>query len=68
MDQPQPKLGSQLFTVRLWLTDIGYGQVEWRGEVRHILSGETDYFRDWSTLTAHLQKPFIRERSILMSN
>ena len=45
--QPQR---SHLFTVRLWLEDLGHGRVEWRGQVQHVLSGETRYFRDWATL------------------
>ena len=68
MDQTQPKPHSQLFTVRLWSEDIGQGQIEWRGEVRHVLSGETTYFRDWSMLAAQLQQLYKLQRSGLMSN
>lgn len=46
--QPPPR--SHLFTVRLWREDLGDGRVEWRGQVQHVLSGETRYFRDWATL------------------
>jgi hypothetical protein len=45
---------SRLFTVRLWREDLGDGQVEWRGEVHHVESGETRYFRDWSVLVQFL--------------
>jgi hypothetical protein len=45
---------SQLFTVRLWLEDLGDGRGEWRGQVQHALSRETCYFRDWPTLAAFL--------------
>jgi len=41
---------SHLFTVRLWREDLGHGRLEWRGQVQHVLSGETRYFRDWATL------------------
>ncbi len=41
---------SYLFTVRLWSEALGEGQAEWRGQVRYVTSGETRYFRDWSTL------------------
>lgn len=47
---------SQLFTVRLWLEDLGEGRSEWRGRVEHVLSGQTRYFRDWATLIAALQE------------
>lgn len=46
---------SHLFTVRLWLEDLGDGRVEWRGQVQNVLSGEVRYFRDWPTLSALLQ-------------
>jgi hypothetical protein len=45
---------SQLFTVRLWTEELGAGRTEWRGQVRHVLSGETHYFRDWLALIAWL--------------
>jgi hypothetical protein len=41
--------GSQLFTVRLWVEDMGEG-TEHRGLVRHVLSGATWHFRDWEDL------------------
>ncbi len=47
---------SLLFTVRVWLEDLGEGRTEWRGKVQHTLSGEARYFRDWSTLIAHIQE------------
>lgn len=47
---------SHLFTVRLWLEDLGHGQSEWRGQVQHVLSGESRYFRDWPSLLAFLQE------------
>ena len=41
---------TQLFTVRLWREDLGEGRSEWRGQVQHVSSGETRYFRDWQML------------------
>jgi quercetin dioxygenase-like cupin family protein len=49
MDKTLPP-HSQLFTVRLWREDLGDGQGEWRGKVRHVMKDELCYFRDWSTL------------------
>ncbi len=54
MDKNQSRSYSQLFTVRLWVEELGNGQTEWRGQVQHVLSGEKRYFRDWSTLMAFL--------------
>jgi hypothetical protein len=45
---------SHLFSMRLWPEEMDDGQIEWRGQVQHVLSGETHYFRDWSTLVGHL--------------
>jgi hypothetical protein len=50
MDKPLPPRRSQLFTVRLWREDLGDGQEEWRGNVRHVMKDELCYFRDWPTL------------------
>jgi hypothetical protein len=45
-----------LFSVRVWLEELGEGRSEWRGKVQHVLSGEARYFRDWATLIAALQE------------
>lgn len=55
MDQDQPYHPSHLFTVRLWPEEVDAGQIEWRGEIRHVMSGDARYFRDWPTLVSHLQ-------------
>jgi len=54
VDTSQQQHPSHLFTVRLWLEDLGDGLAEWRGQVQHVLSGETHYFRQWETLLALL--------------
>ncbi len=46
--------GSHLFTVRLWAEEVSAGQIEWRGKVQHVLSGDVRYVRDWSTLVTLL--------------
>lgn len=45
---------SYLFMVRVWLEDLGNGKAEWRGQVKHVMSGEVRYFRDWATLIKHI--------------
>jgi hypothetical protein len=54
MNQRHPT--THLFTVRIWEEDLGGGQIEWRGGLRHVLSGDTRYFRDWPALVAHLRE------------
>lgn len=46
---------TELFNVRLWQEAIDETTVEVRGQVQHLLSGETHYFRDWATLVAQLE-------------
>ena len=46
---------SCLFTVRLWVEEFDR-QLEWRGQIQLVSSGETHYFRDWQTLVAHLTR------------
>jgi hypothetical protein len=48
----RPPRRSHLFTLRLWAEDMGDGQTEWRGEVQHVPSGETRFFRNWPSLLA----------------
>lgn len=45
---------SHLFTLRLWQEDLGADQNDWRGRLKHVLSGDTHHFRDWSTLVDSL--------------
>ena len=54
MDTSRQQYQSHLFTVRLWAEDLGDGRAEWRGQVQHVLSGETRYFREWPALIAWL--------------
>ena len=51
----QPR--SHLFTVRLWVEELGNGKSDWRGKVQHVTSGEVRYFREWPTLIAFLLMP-----------
>ena len=51
-DQPHPR--THLFTLRLWVELSGDDQREVRMQVRHVLSGETRYFRAWSEVVAFL--------------
>ena len=49
-----PWTRSQLFTVRLWYELVDTGRWEVRMQVKHILTGETRYFREWSLLAIYL--------------
>jgi hypothetical protein len=50
----QPR--SHLFTMRLWIEELGHGQREVRMQIRHVLSGETRYFREWTHLAEYLER------------
>ena len=47
--------------VRVWLEDLGNGKAEWRGKVKHVLSGEVRYFREWKTLLAFLREALMKD-------
>ena len=55
-----PKLAAQhrsaLFTVRLWQEDLGKGPGEVRMQVKHVLSSEIYYFREWAELVEYLER------------
>ena len=50
---------SQLFSLRLWREPAESAQLAQAGELRmqvkHLLSGETRYFRDWQALIVYLE-------------
>ena len=46
---------SYLFTVRMWPEELGDGRVEWRGQVEHVIGGETAFFRRWSDLNEFMR-------------
>jgi hypothetical protein len=45
---------SHLFTLRLWPEPLAGGGMGWRGQLTHVLSGETSYFREWWRLVEFL--------------
>jgi hypothetical protein len=45
---------SELFTLRVWREALGNGQIEWRGRIQHVLSGQVYYFRNWQALIDRL--------------
>jgi hypothetical protein len=51
-----PARSPPIFTIRLWQETLDADHVEWRGEVKNILSGEVRYFRDWKTLAILLPR------------
>jgi hypothetical protein len=56
MPQEPEQVKSQLFILRVWEENLGDSRSEIRGQLKHILSGETEYFREWSNLLALLQQ------------
>ena len=45
----------QLFVLKLWRVEGGEGEMEWRGQIQHIASRETRYFREWDALLQFVQ-------------
>lgn len=65
LDSEQWRQHSHLFTVRLWHEELGNGQMEWRGKVQDVTSGEARYFREWSKLLAFLIELLAKSESLL---
>jgi hypothetical protein len=49
---------SQLFTLRVWYEEPLPGLRELRLQVKHVLSGETRYFREWPACNAFMSRDF----------
>ena len=49
-------LRSQLFLLRMWVEALGDGRVEVRGQVKHVPSSETIFFRQWSDLQSFVMR------------
>jgi len=50
MEKPSRPSQAHLFTVQLWLEELGNGQAEWRGQVKNVANGDEHYFREWSAV------------------
>lgn len=48
--------GSQLFTLRVWVEDVGDDRAEFRGQIKHIPTGEVAYFREWAGMQVFVKK------------
>jgi hypothetical protein len=55
---------SQLFTVRVWAEKVSEERTEWRGQVKHVLSGRARYFRNWPDLIAFLEHVACEDSSL----
>ena len=51
---PQSQAHSQLFTLRLWHDAEQTDQRAPYMQVRHVLSAETRFLRDWTAVTAYM--------------
>ena len=56
MDDTRRQPQSHVFTLRVWQTNSGEGQWEWRGKLQYVESGEIRYFRDWTALIRYLDE------------
>lgn len=56
IDARQRVAEANQFEVRMFLVDIGNGQVAWYGSLQNVKKGEPHYFRGWSGLVANLQR------------
>lgn len=70
MKQAQDERQSQLFTLRVWVEDVGdactesnrSSRSEIRGTLKHVLTGETTHFRDWDMLIQIIEDVFEKQQ------
>ena len=43
------------FAMEIWPAAVDGSASEWRGKVRHLATGESGYFRDWSGLVSFIE-------------
>ena len=60
LDTPSPSTDSwshsQLYTLRVWHEAANGDEREMRMQVKHVLTGETRYFREWAVLIAYVEE------------
>ena len=66
-DKPQSEcaeLGAQVqtFTLRIWVTSQKDANIEWRGRIQHIQSGEVQYCQNWDTFITCVEKVLIESQ------
>ena len=52
---------TNLFTLRLWQEPLGDNRSEWRGEVKHLFTGEVRYFRHWEEISALVPEMLLKD-------
>ena len=60
MQDPSRSPSTNLFTLRLWQEPLGDDRCEWRGEVKHLLTGEVRYFRRWEEIATLVPEMLLR--------
>lgn len=56
MDRSGQNPHSHLFTIRLWLEELGEAGCEWRGKAQHVSSGQVRFFTRLESLTKLLDE------------
>jgi hypothetical protein len=56
---------SQLFTVRVWKESVQHGSPQVRVQVKHVLSGATRTFSEWSQVLAFIVEKMQAVQEIL---
>lgn len=52
---------TNLFTLRLWQEPLDNDRSEWRGEVKHLFTGEVRYFRRWEEISTLVPEMLLRD-------
>ncbi len=81
MNEKREGSQSQMFTLRVWVEDVGNAcaerqpevasrssRFEYRGTLKHVLTGETHHFRDWTTLTQLIETSMTTAQKLKQTN
>ncbi len=55
-EHQEPGTQAQTFTLRIWVTDQKDANLEWRGRIQHIQSGEVRYCQSWDAFTTYVEE------------
>jgi hypothetical protein len=47
---------AHMFTLRIWVTNQKDTDIEWRGRIQHVQSGEVKYCQTWGAFTAYVEE------------
>ena len=47
---------TQMFTLRIWVTNQKDADIEWRGRIQHVQSGDVQHCHNWGAFIAYVEE------------